>query len=176
MPVAYVHLSDIHFGQERGGDRITHDDVKRELIVDANKQVAEHFGDPATGIIVTGDTAYGGKAEEYTEAGIWLDKLTSSVGCSRTADLLHAETAALGPEAYLRAEYPMFAGRLEDTSELSVKVFGVSIVSGDFTDDKFKKSYFEKGLKKSGYVMVDGVTGSEMTSDLTLPVAWVLNV
>jgi hypothetical protein len=37
MPVAYVHLSDIHFGQERGGDRITHDDVKRELIRPASE-------------------------------------------------------------------------------------------------------------------------------------------
>jgi hypothetical protein len=41
MPVAYVHLSDIHFGQERGGERITHDDVKNELIDDAARQVAE---------------------------------------------------------------------------------------------------------------------------------------
>jgi predicted phosphodiesterase len=85
MPVAYVHLSDIHFGQERGGDRITNDDVKKELIGDAARQVAEHFGKPATGIIVTGDVAYGGKEKEYTEAGLWLDQLAAAVGCSPTA-------------------------------------------------------------------------------------------
>jgi predicted MPP superfamily phosphohydrolase len=85
MPVAYVHLSDIHFGQERGSERITHDDVKKELIDDAARQVAEHFGASATGIIVTGDTAYGGTADEYKEAAAWLDLLTKAVGCSPTA-------------------------------------------------------------------------------------------
>jgi len=89
-------------------------------------------------------------------------------------DLLDAETAARGPAAFIRAEYPLFAGRLEDMSELSVKLFGVSIVSGDFTDGEFKERYFETGLKKSGYVMVETASGAERRPDLTLPVAWIL--
>ncbi len=85
MPVAYVHLSDIHFGQERGGDRITHGDVKERLIEDAARQVRNHAGGSAAGIIVTGDAAYAGKANEYKDAGAWLDRLAAAVNCSRTA-------------------------------------------------------------------------------------------
>jgi hypothetical protein len=89
-------------------------------------------------------------------------------------DRLDATTAARGPAAYISSEYPMFAGRLADTSKLSIKVFGVSVVSGDFTDDQFRERFFEKDLKDSGYVLVDSPAGAEMQSDLTLPVAWVL--
>jgi hypothetical protein len=85
MPIAYIHLSDIHFGQEVGGDRITHDDVKERLIEDAARQIKEHGGGTAAGIIVTGDAAYAGKANEYEAAGAWLDRLTAAVNCSRTA-------------------------------------------------------------------------------------------
>ena len=28
MPLTYVHLSDIHFGQEKGSEVYVHDDVK----------------------------------------------------------------------------------------------------------------------------------------------------
>jgi hypothetical protein len=90
-------------------------------------------------------------------------------------DLLDAETAARGPAAYIRNEYPMFAGRLADTSELSVKIFGVSIVSGDFADGEFRERFFETELKKSGYVMVETATGAQKQPDLTLPAAWILN-
>ncbi len=89
-------------------------------------------------------------------------------------DRLDAATAARGPLAYIRSEYPMFAGRLADTSKLSVKVFGVSVVSGDFTDEQFKERFFEKDLKESGYVMVETDSSTEMKSDLTQPVAWVV--
>lgn len=90
-------------------------------------------------------------------------------------DRLDEATAASGPKKFIDTEYPMFAGRLEDTTELSVKVFGVSVVSGDFTDENFKERFFETELKKSGYVMVETETGAEKRADLTLPVAWILN-
>jgi hypothetical protein len=34
MPVAFLHLSDIHFGQEKGGRVVTHEDVRERLIDD----------------------------------------------------------------------------------------------------------------------------------------------
>ncbi|HEX7742894.1 MAG TPA: metallophosphoesterase, partial [Sphingobium sp.] len=85
MPITYVHLSDIHFGQEKGADIIINKDAKERLIDDAAEQVKRHVGGPAKGIIVTGDIAFGGKAKEYADAGEWLDRLTSAVGCPRTA-------------------------------------------------------------------------------------------
>jgi hypothetical protein len=85
MPLTYVHLSDIHFGQEKGSELIIHDDVKQRLIEDAKEQVEIHAAGTAKGIIVTGDIAYGGKEHEYDAAGEWLDSLTKAVGCLKTA-------------------------------------------------------------------------------------------
>lgn len=84
MPVSFLHLSDIHFGQEKGGELETHNDVKERLLVDATAQVKEHSL-TVEGIIVTGDVAYAGKASEFKEAGKWLDRLTKAMGCSETA-------------------------------------------------------------------------------------------
>ena len=88
-------------------------------------------------------------------------------------DRLDGETSSKGPLAYLRAEYPMFAGRLDDITGLEVKVFGVSVVSGDFVDPEFKEAFFKKNIKDSGYVVADDNPGVTIP-DLTLPVEWVM--
>lgn len=85
MPATFVHLSDIHFGQEKGSEVIVHDDVRERLIEDAADLVKTHAGGHATGLIVTGDIAYAGKREEYQRAGHWLDRLAAAVGCDKTA-------------------------------------------------------------------------------------------
>jgi hypothetical protein len=85
MSITYVHLSDIHFGQEKGADVIINDDAKERLIEDAAEQVRIHAGGSAKGVIVTGDVAYGGRQLEYENAGKWLDRLTAAVGCPKTA-------------------------------------------------------------------------------------------
>jgi predicted phosphodiesterase len=83
MSLSFVHLSDIHFGQEKTeGRRITHNDAKGRLIADAQRQAKDLV---IEGIIVTGDVAYAGKDEEFKEAGAWLDELANAVGCKRTA-------------------------------------------------------------------------------------------
>src|SRR4051812_16605556 len=84
MAAIYIHLSDIHFGQEKGGDIVVNDDVKRQLLLDARKFVAGLEGGSADGIIISGDIAYGGKSKEYENAGQWLDQLTTAVGCQIT--------------------------------------------------------------------------------------------
>lgn len=81
MTATFVHLSDIHFGQERDERVHIHDDVKRELILDAGRIVRELPGGTAQGILVTGDIAHSGKAEQYAEAGKWLDNLAAAIGC-----------------------------------------------------------------------------------------------
>jgi hypothetical protein len=88
-------------------------------------------------------------------------------------DRLDKEKRVQGPMAYLRTQYPMFAGRLEDIETLEVKTFGVSVVSGDFSDPAFKAEFFEMGLKNAGYVVTSDKP-AEFVSDLTLPVAWVM--
>ncbi|WP_375742253.1 metallophosphoesterase [Corallococcus interemptor] len=83
MAAVFIHLSDIHFGQEKDGGRVTiNDDAKERLLEDAAVEIAK-LGTGATGIIVTGDIAYSAKYEEYAKAGKWLDRLAECVGCSR---------------------------------------------------------------------------------------------
>ncbi|MGY3211934.1 metallophosphoesterase [Mucilaginibacter sp. HD30] len=87
MSLIFVHLSDIHFGQEKlGGDMVVHDDIKEELLADAHDYIANSIpAKKADGVIISGDIAYAGKPSEYETAGQWLDRLTSAVGCEVTA-------------------------------------------------------------------------------------------
>src|SRR3569623_1768111 len=81
MPAVFVHVSDIHFGQERAHIVHIHDDVKRELIADATAVVAVLPSGCTQGIQVSGDIAYSGKAEQYESAGKWLDDLAGGIRC-----------------------------------------------------------------------------------------------
>lgn len=86
MAVTFVHLSDIHFGQEKkGSELVTHNDARERLIDDAAAQIKKHAHGKATGIIVTGDIAFAGKTKEYKDAADWLDRLARAVGCANTA-------------------------------------------------------------------------------------------
>lgn len=84
MSLIYVHLSDIHFGQEKGGDVIVNDDVKEQLLFDAREYVSQLANKKADGVIISGDIAYAGKPNDYENAGRWLDRLTSALGCDVT--------------------------------------------------------------------------------------------
>lgn len=81
MPAIFVHVSDIHFGQERDQEVHIHNDVKQELIADAAEVVGSLTSGCAQGILVTGDIAYSGKTDQYNEAGQWLDALAGAIGC-----------------------------------------------------------------------------------------------
>lgn len=84
MRIAFVHLSDIHFGQERDGLAVVNEDVKNCLIDDCEKTLSIINPDEVGGVLVTGDIAYSGKKNEYDAAGQWLDRLTSAIKCERT--------------------------------------------------------------------------------------------
>lgn len=80
MAAVFVHVSDIHFGQEKD-DRIQiHADVKQQLILDAKEVISNIAGGVAHGILATGDIAHSGTRAEYEKAGIWLDELAASIG------------------------------------------------------------------------------------------------
>jgi DNA repair exonuclease SbcCD nuclease subunit len=84
-PLRFIHLSDIHFGQERGELVYIHDDVRDQVLDDA-QIVRESLPDQKIdGVLVTGDLAYSGTLDEYAAAGTFLDRLTERVGCPRTA-------------------------------------------------------------------------------------------
>lgn len=84
MGLIYVHVSDIHFGQENGSDVYVHDDVKQCLIADvANFKTAAGI-ERMDGVIVTGDIAFSGKKHQYDLAAQWLDRLTDVIGCEKT--------------------------------------------------------------------------------------------
>lgn len=84
MSFAYVHISDIHFGQEKGGAVVIHNDAKERLLDDVVDRVSRLPARKAAGILVTGDIAYGGKKHEYKEAAAWLDRLAAAAGCAIT--------------------------------------------------------------------------------------------
>ncbi|MDM5134691.1 metallophosphoesterase [Aeromonas salmonicida] len=79
MPAVFVHVSDIHFGQEKDDRVHIHDDVKQQLIIDAREVVSKIAGGVADGILVTGDIAQSGTWAEYEKAGKWLDELAASI-------------------------------------------------------------------------------------------------
>ena len=85
MVYRFVHLSDIHFGQERNGTLEVHEDVRNALLMDAS-ELAEKQG-KANLVIVGGDTAFQGKPAEYKQAGEWLDQLTKAVKCDAETDV-----------------------------------------------------------------------------------------
>jgi predicted phosphodiesterase len=78
-----LHLSDIHFGQEKKGERIRHDDVRVQLVSD----LKTFLGDTKRLdlILINGDIAYSGKKAEYDEAVAWIDQLIDVGRCDETA-------------------------------------------------------------------------------------------
>jgi hypothetical protein len=82
MSIGFVHLSDIHFGQETGGVVRVHNDVKARLIDDVRCIVRTLKSGHAAGIIVTGDIAFAGRYCEYKAAAKWLDQIANAAGCA----------------------------------------------------------------------------------------------
>ena len=93
-------------------------------------------------------------------------------------DLVDPETFRLGPKAWLRREYPLFAGRLDHIERLDLRVFGLSVVGGDLKADKScRDEVQEHGLDGRGWVAVEGDGGAwHRDPDLTWPVAWAVGI
>ncbi|MDQ3816181.1 MAG: metallophosphoesterase [Acidobacteriota bacterium] len=76
----FIHLSDIHFRYGTSNTSYDLDDVIRhELMLDAVSECRRLGG--VYGVLITGDIAFAGKANEYTIAYNWLDELCRSTGC-----------------------------------------------------------------------------------------------
>lgn len=82
MIYRFLHLSDIHFGQEKNGTLVKHNHVRDALVRDV-RLVSESRG-VAKRILVTGDAAFSATDSEYKEAAKWLDQLAAACGCKET--------------------------------------------------------------------------------------------
>jgi 3',5'-cyclic AMP phosphodiesterase CpdA len=82
MTYRFLHISDIHFGQEKNGKLVKHESVRDALVSDA-KSLAKSRGVPDR-ILITGDISYSGKLEEYTTATEWIEELAAACGCDET--------------------------------------------------------------------------------------------
>ena len=86
MTLRFVHVSDIHFGQEIGMALQGHEDVRRKLLADCRRLRTDGtIAGPATGILLTGDAAQSGKEDQFKLAADWIEKLTEDVGCKPRA-------------------------------------------------------------------------------------------
>lgn len=91
-------------------------------------------------------------------------------------DKLDAQRDSAGPMAYLREEFPLFAGMVRHVERLNVRVFGVSIVGGDFEDPAFTAEFLDRGeLESSGFCVVPKDDTYVRSPDLTAPVAWLID-
>lgn len=104
-------------------------------------------------------------------------KLKPKVAVVVTAwDLLSVDERNLGPIQYLKNEFPMFEGRLSDIDSLDIKVFGSSVVGGDFETEGFQDTFFDKGIHSTGFIVEDGTEGNvEESTDMTKPINWLIN-
>jgi Double-GTPase 1 len=92
-------------------------------------------------------------------------------------DLVDGKTFLNGPEAFIAKEYPMVAGRLEDTERLEVKIFALSVVGGDLQADKeYREAFLERPFAENGWVSAWDATqqGWQKDPDVTLPIAWAI--
>ena len=78
-----LHLSDIHFGQEKKGERVHHDDVREQLVADLAVLLNE--GKSLDLILINGDISYSGKKTEYDDAVAWIDRLITVGHCDENA-------------------------------------------------------------------------------------------
>ena len=78
--LTFVHLSDIHFREDRTDTQ--YDEVQADLRNEIELNLQALFCEvDATGILVTGDIAFAGREAEYKSARAWFEKLSGIVRC-----------------------------------------------------------------------------------------------
>ena len=81
--LVFLHLSDIHFSRRSSTTYDPDLDLRRELVADAVRM--KEKVKVCSGILVSGDVAFSGKADEYNKARDWLREICRQLGCSEEA-------------------------------------------------------------------------------------------
>lgn len=89
-------------------------------------------------------------------------------------DKLDPNERASAPIKYLDKQFPLFAGRLRDTLDVDVRVFGLSVVGGDFSVQTFRDKLLDEGVPGHGYVVFEQAGEVEVCKDVTAPLQWLL--
>jgi double-GTPase-like protein len=93
-------------------------------------------------------------------------------------DAVPADQQPSGPISYLRENFPMLSQFVEANGDrFEFQVFGVSIVNGDLKNDAEFRSTYLKGKPQDFGIVVHSLSGNiEQSPDITLPVAWALQM
>lgn len=92
-------------------------------------------------------------------------------------DALPADARELGPERFVKLQYPMLGGRLRDRGRIDTRVFATSITGGDLNTVEHRTAFLESSADQEGYVLYKAANGEIVESaDLTLPIAWAVGV
>jgi calcineurin-like phosphoesterase family protein len=122
MSAVFVHVSDIHFGQEKGEQFILNSDVKQQIIIDAKEVVTSIAGGTVEGILVTGDIAQSGQRTQYQDAAKWLDALATNIGvglhCVQMVPGNHDQNRDKKSRAWESAFNYIRAGGIEEYEEI----------------------------------------------------------
>lgn len=79
---SWIHLSDMHFGHRNTShqwdQRLVLDSLHRDII-----RLPERGIPIPEAMLVTGDIAFSGTGDQYTAAGLWIDKVASTLAITR---------------------------------------------------------------------------------------------
>lgn len=91
-------------------------------------------------------------------------------------DQLDPEYRIQSPLQFMRKEFPLLAGKIENISNLEIRLFGVSVVGGDLqNDEQFLSEYKSGNIEDFGYTVIvheDGTVAQKR--DLTIPLNWLM--
>ncbi|SEQ94564.1 metallophosphoesterase [Thalassovita taeanensis] len=76
-----LHLSDIHFKNGEAGSPMDQDHHVRTVLLRDLRQQCETIGATPDVVLVSGDIAYAGDADEYDFAQKWLEQVCETAGC-----------------------------------------------------------------------------------------------
>jgi hypothetical protein len=145
------------------------------------------YGEPPT------RTQQAGTSEPPTQVLLveWLQFLRSAftarvrgslvprIGIVVTAwDAVPSEQRDLTADAWLEANLPMLHGYVgSNRGDFEFAVFGVSATAGDLSGDlAFRAQYVQQGPSTFGFVVHTLAGRRQVTSDVTLPIAWALRL
>lgn len=83
QPLTLLHLSDLHFGQDRGVGNVHFDQKLVTAAILQDVAALRKLGMQPNCVLITGDIAFSGRAAEYALARTWLENLAKTMGIGR---------------------------------------------------------------------------------------------